>query len=56
MTDEMIDYGTCSISNLQPCEESFLDGIRVIFKEHRVKEALGISTPVFLKCIKQMSS
>lgn len=44
MTDEMIDYGTCSISNLQPYEESFLDGIRVIFKEHRMKEAMDLNT------------
>lgn len=28
-----VDYGTCSIENIQPCEETFLDGIRVIFKE-----------------------
>ena len=36
----MIDYGTCDIDNIQPREESFLDGIRVIFKKHRMKEAL----------------
>lgn len=36
----MIDYGTCDISQLQPCSESFLDGIRVIFKKHIMKEAL----------------
>lgn len=36
----MIDYGTCKISQLQPCAESFLDGIRVIFKKHIMKEAL----------------
>lgn len=30
----MIDYGTCSIENIQPCSESYLDGIRVIFKKH----------------------
>lgn len=42
----MIDYGTCSISNLQPCEESFLDGIRVIFKEHRMKEAMDFCAQV----------
>ena len=28
----MIDYGTCRIENLAPCAESFIDGIRVIFK------------------------
>ena len=28
----MIDYGTCGLKNIQPCKDSFLDGIRVIFK------------------------
>lgn len=36
----MIDYGTCSIDNLSLCEESFLDGIRVIFKKHLMNEAM----------------
>ena len=36
----MIDYGTCSLANVKPCAESFLDGIRVIFKKHMRKEAL----------------
>lgn len=36
----MIDYGTCNVDNIQPCEESFLDGIRVIFKKHLMKEAM----------------
>lgn len=36
----MIDYGTCDLKNIQPCEESFLDGIRVIFKKSRMKEAM----------------
>lgn len=36
----MIDYGTCSIDRVIPQEESFLDGIRVIFKKHIMKEAL----------------
>ena len=36
----MIDYGTCDILNLQPCSESYLDGIRVIFKEHLMNEAM----------------
>lgn len=30
----MIDYGTCGIEHIKPCRESFLDGIRVIFKKH----------------------
>lgn len=36
----MIDYGTCGIGNIQPCADSFIDGIRVIFKKHIMKEAL----------------
>lgn len=36
----MIDYGTCSIKQIQPCEESYLDGIRVIFKKHLMHEAM----------------
>lgn len=36
----MIDYGTCSIGNIQKCSETFIDGIRVIFKEHLMYEAL----------------
>ena len=36
----MIDYGTCSLERIKPCEESFLDGIRVIFKKHYVSRHL----------------
>ncbi|MCR5594077.1 MAG: aldolase catalytic domain-containing protein [Saccharofermentans sp.] len=36
----MIDYGTCSLDNIKPCSESYLDGIRVIFKKHLKDEAL----------------
>ncbi|MCR5046592.1 MAG: aldolase catalytic domain-containing protein, partial [Treponema sp.] len=36
----MIDYGTCPLKNIQPKSQSFLDGIRVIFKKHLRKEAL----------------
>lgn len=36
----MIDYGTCSLANIRPCSESFIDGIRVIFKKHLRSEAL----------------
>lgn len=42
----MIDYGTCDIKNLQPCEETFIDGIRVIFKEHLRDEALAFCAEV----------
>ncbi len=37
----MIDYGTCGIENLQPANETFIDGIRVIFKEHLMYDALA---------------
>ena len=36
----MIDYGTCAISNLSPCKDSFLDGIRVIFKKGKMHPAM----------------
>lgn len=36
----MIDYGTCSIEHIQPCKDTFIDGIRVIFKEHLMYPAL----------------
>lgn len=36
----MIDYGTCSLEHISECKDSFLDGIRVIFKKHLRKEAL----------------
>ncbi len=35
----MIDYGTCGIEHLQPASESYLDGIRVIFKKEIMHEA-----------------
>lgn len=37
----MIDYGTCALENIQSCETSFLDGIRVIFKKHLREEAMS---------------
>lgn len=37
----MIDYGTCDLSQIQPCSESLLDGIRVIFKKHLMHKALA---------------
>lgn len=36
----MIDYGTCDISRLQPCCDSWLDGIRVIFKKDKMEPAM----------------
>jgi len=37
----MIDYGTCGLENIQPCSESYLDGLRVIFKKHLREEAMA---------------
>ena len=42
----MIDYGTCDIKNLQLCEDTFIDGIRVIFKEHKMYDALDFCRQV----------
>lgn len=36
----MIDFGTCAIKNLAPCNESYLDGIRVIFKKGKMYPAM----------------
>lgn len=35
----MIDYGTCSIDNIQCADKTFIDGIRVIFKKEKMYEA-----------------
>lgn len=40
MVIAMIDYGTCSLDKIQPCKDSFIDGIRVIFKKHRMHKAM----------------
>ncbi len=42
----MIDYGTCPVKNIAPCENSYLDGIRVIFKKHRMKEAIEFCSEI----------
>lgn len=42
----MIDYGTCSIERLEKCEDSYLDGIRVIFKKHLMHEAISFCKKV----------
>ena len=36
----MIDFGTCDIRNIGECSASFIDGIRVIFKKEKIREAL----------------
>lgn len=42
----MIDYSTCPLQHLRPASESFIDGIRVIFKEHLRDEALAFCAEV----------
>ena len=42
----MIDFGTCGIGHLQPCSETVLDGIRVIFKKHLREEAMAFCKQV----------
>lgn len=42
----MIDFGTCGIENLSPCKDSYLDGIRVIFKKHLMHEAIAFCRQV----------
>ena len=42
----MIDYGTCGIEHLQPAEDTMIDGIRVIFKEHLMYDALAFCKQV----------
>lgn len=37
----MIDFGTCSLEHIQRREDSWLDGIRVIFKKYRMREAMA---------------
>lgn len=36
----MIDYGTCGLDNISECKDSYLDGIRVIFKKHLREDAM----------------
>lgn len=42
----MIDYGTCDISHVQECKDSFLDGIRVIFKKEKMHAAIAFCTQI----------
>ncbi|MDD2973386.1 MAG: aldolase catalytic domain-containing protein [Lachnospiraceae bacterium] len=42
----MIDYGTCSIQHLIPCEDSFMDGLRIIFKKEKMHKAIAFCKEV----------
>ena len=37
----MIDIGTCGIENIEPASDTFIDGIRVIFKKAKVDQAMA---------------
>lgn len=56
MTVGMIDYGTCSLDNIKPCNETMLDGIRVIFKKHLMKEAMEYCAKLKAKGYKVFSN
>ena len=45
----MIDYGTCSIDHVEECSDSFLDGIRVIFKKEKMHAAIDFCTQIKAK-------
>jgi len=42
----MIDYGTCGINNIAPRKETFIDGIRIIFKLKDMHGALEFAQQV----------
>ncbi|MCI8614571.1 MAG: 3-hydroxy-3-methylglutaryl-CoA lyase [Lachnospiraceae bacterium] len=45
----MIDYGTCPIENIEEQKDSFLDGIRVIFKKEKMHKAIAFCRQVKAK-------
>ncbi len=45
----MIDYGTCKIENISKCSETFLDGIRIIFKKPNAKKAIEFGKQLMKK-------
>jgi len=45
----MIDYGTCDIKNIQPREETKIDGIRVIFKKENMHRAIAFGKEIMEK-------
>lgn len=49
MVVAMIDYGTCDIDNLQLKSETFIDGIRVIFKKENMYNAIEFGKKVMAK-------
>lgn len=45
----MIDYGTCPIENIEEQRDSFLDGIRIIFKKEKMHQAIDFCRQVKAK-------
>ncbi len=45
----MIDYGTCQIDKVEEEKDSFLDGIRVIFKKEKMYQAIDFCSQVKAK-------
>lgn len=56
----MIDYGTCSIDRICPCEESTLDGIRLIFKKPNMHKAIDYAKQLmgkgYMVCLQLVST
>ena len=55
MTVGMIDYGTCSLDSIEFCEDSWIDGIRVIFKKHLMNDAMKYCAKLIEKGYKVFS-
>jgi Isopropylmalate/homocitrate/citramalate synthases len=49
MVTAMIDYGTCTIKNVQPAAETQIDGIRVIFKKENMYNAVKFGKDIMKK-------
>ena len=49
MVTAMIDYGTCTINNVQPASETHIDGIRVIFKKENMYNAVKFGKDIMKK-------
>lgn len=49
MAVAMIDFGTCDIENIQNCCDTFIDGIRVIFKKKDYVNALNFCKKIMDK-------
>lgn len=46
ITLAMINYGHCGIDNISLCKNSFLDGIRVMFKKENMKDAVDFCAKI----------